>query len=210
MCPTPEPRWRRLPEERPHQIIQAAIEIFDKKGLSGARLEDIAKQAGVSKGTIYLYFPNKEELFREMVRNTLIETIAWGEQLPDDQTATEQITRYMEQFWDLASTPSYMTIYRIVTGEIHLFPDLADFYFQEVVIRARSMVERIIRRGIDRGEFRPIEPALASRMLSALFLTNAMWCRKRQYFPQLQDFTDEQVRTELIDFYLHALRAYSP
>lgn len=207
MCPTPEPRWRRLPEERPHQIIQAAIEIFDKKGLSGARLEDIAKQAGVSKGTIYLYFPNKEELFREMVRNTLIETIAWGEQLPDDQTATEQITRYMEQFWDLASTPSYMTIYRIVTGEIHLFPDLADFYFQEVVIRARSMVERIIRRGIDRGEFRPIEPALASRMLSALFLTNAMWCRKRQYFPQLQDFTDEQVRTELIDFYLHALRA---
>jgi len=206
MTPTPEPRWRRLPEERPHQIIQAAIEVFDKKGLSGARLEDIAKEAGVSKGTIYLYFPNKEELFREMVRNTLIETIAWGEQLPDDQTPTEQLTHYMEQFWNLASTPSYMTIYRIVTGEIHLFPDLADFYFKEVVIRARSMVERIIKRGVERGEFRPIEPSIASRMLSALFLTNAMWCRKRQYFPQLQDFTDEQVRAELIDFYLHALR----
>ena len=63
-----EPRWRRLPEERPRQILTAALEVFGEHGLAAARLEDIAKRAGLSKGTIYLYFPNKEELFREMVR----------------------------------------------------------------------------------------------------------------------------------------------
>jgi AcrR family transcriptional regulator len=207
MCPHPEPRWRRLPEERPHQIIQAAVDVFDKKGLSGARLEDIAKQAGVSKGTIYLYFPNKEELFREMVRSTLIETIALREQMPEEGTATEQLLRYMEQFWELARTPAYMTIYRIVSGEIHLFTDLAEFYFKEVVLRARGMVERIITRGVASGEFRPINPAIAARMLSALFFTNAMWCRKPQFFPHIREFTEEQVLAELTDFYLHAIRA---
>jgi AcrR family transcriptional regulator len=68
----PEPRWRRLPEERPQQIIDAALEEFGDRGLASSRLEDIAKRAGLSKGTIYLYFPNKEELFREVVRHTVI------------------------------------------------------------------------------------------------------------------------------------------
>src|SRR5512141_750716 len=67
-----EPKWRRLPEERPRQIVDAALAVFGEHGLAGARLEDIAKRAGVSKGTIYLYFANKEELFREVVRGTVI------------------------------------------------------------------------------------------------------------------------------------------
>src|SRR6478752_5108877 len=70
-----EPRWRRLPEERPKQILDAALAVFAERGLAAARLEDIAKLAGVSKGTIYLYFANKEELFRGVVRSTVIELI---------------------------------------------------------------------------------------------------------------------------------------
>ena len=70
-----EPRWRRLPGERPGQILQAALAVFGERGLSASRLEDIAKRAGLSKGTIYLYFPNKEELFREMVRHTVVSQI---------------------------------------------------------------------------------------------------------------------------------------
>src|SRR3954469_24182181 len=74
-----EPRWRRLPEERPRQILEAALAVFAERGLAAARLEDIAKRAGVSKGTIYLYFPNKEELFREVIRNSVITFIERGE-----------------------------------------------------------------------------------------------------------------------------------
>ena len=76
-----EPRWRRLPGERPGQILQAALEVFGERGLAASRLEDIAKRAGLSKGTIYLYFPNKEELFREMVRHTVVSQIEEREQL---------------------------------------------------------------------------------------------------------------------------------
>src|SRR3954469_9923484 len=78
---TNEPRWRRLPEERPRQILAAALEVFGERGLAASRLEDIAKHAGVSKGTIYLYFPNKEELFREVVRTTVISKIEEREQV---------------------------------------------------------------------------------------------------------------------------------
>src|ERR687885_303898 len=83
-----KPRWRRRPEERPGQIIEAALQVFGERGLAGARLEDIAKRAGVSKGTIYLYFPNKEELFRSMIRQTVIAAIERGErELPADKSA---------------------------------------------------------------------------------------------------------------------------
>src|SRR6478609_2769386 len=77
--PNQEPRWRRLPEDRPRQILTAALEVFGERGLAAARLDDIAKRAGLSKGTIYLYFPNKEELFREVIRNSVVAFIERGE-----------------------------------------------------------------------------------------------------------------------------------
>src|SRR5512147_1503209 len=89
------PRWRRLPEERPRQILDAALEVFGERGLAGARLDDIARRAGVSKGTIYLYFANKEELFREMIRGTLVETLVDGERLPDEGPAETQLRAFM-------------------------------------------------------------------------------------------------------------------
>ena len=75
-----EPRWRRLPEERPRQILEAALTVFAERGLAAARLEDIARHAGLSKGTIYLYFPNKEELFREVIRHSVVAFIERGEE----------------------------------------------------------------------------------------------------------------------------------
>jgi AcrR family transcriptional regulator len=202
-----EPRWRRLPEERPHQILHAALEVFGELGLSRTRLEDIAKRAGVSKGTIYLYFPNKEELFREMVRSTVVEAIVAGENLPKTGSATEQLVTFMRNYWTFVRSPAFAVIYRVVVSELHHFPDLVSFYATEVVSRVHSFLSDLIARGVEAGEFRPIDPSVAARMLTSLFGTNAMWCFKRSYIPSLIDKTDEQVRDELIDFYLHALRA---
>lgn len=202
-----EPRWRRLPEERPHQILQAALEVFGEHGLASARLEDIAKRAGVSKGTIYLYFPNKEELFREMVRSTIVEAIVAGEQLPETGTATDQLTTFMRDYWEFVRTPAFAVIYRVVVSELHHFPDLVQFYSSEVMIRAQQLLGRIIARGITAGEFRPMDPAVAARMLTSMFSTNAMWCSKRKFFPHMENRSDEQVFAELVDFYFSALRA---
>src|SRR5256885_14209990 len=105
-----EPRWRRLPEERPKQILAAALEVFGERGLAGARLEDIAKRAGVSKGTIYLYFPNKEELFRTMIRQTVIAAIEQGERELGTGTPTEQLRSYMRRYWALVRSAEFGTI----------------------------------------------------------------------------------------------------
>src|SRR3954469_10837749 len=75
------PKWRRCPADRPVQIIKAALDVFGEYGLANARLQDIAAKAGISKGTIYLYFPNKEELFREMIRQTAVAAISRAETL---------------------------------------------------------------------------------------------------------------------------------
>src|SRR5690349_24346273 len=102
---------RRAPDERPQQIIDAALAVFDERGLAGARLDDIAQRAGIAKGTIYLYFPNKEELFREVIRHTLIDRLdaARGEidAMGEAASATEQLRRYADGWWAFLLTPGY-------------------------------------------------------------------------------------------------------
>src|SRR3954452_655449 len=103
------PKWRRRPEHRPQQIIEAALEEFGRCGLSNARLEDIAKRAGVSKGTIYLYFPNKEELFREVIRSTVVAQIEQAEVDVANATgtATESLTRIMRGSFEFLRTATF-------------------------------------------------------------------------------------------------------
>src|SRR6059058_3898317 len=123
-----EPRWRRLPEERPQQIIDAALAVFGERGLAAARLEDIAKRAGLSKGTIYLYFPNKEELFREVVRNSVVAFIERGEayfvEYPDP---TRALSAWMDGYWAWLRSPVFPVMHRLVSSELHSFPDLGAF-----------------------------------------------------------------------------------
>src|SRR6476660_8545742 len=90
------PKWRRRPEDRPQQIIAAALTVFGERGLANARLQDIADRAGVSKGTIYLYFPNKEELFREMIRQTAVAAIVRAEESLAHGTPSEQLLAFMK------------------------------------------------------------------------------------------------------------------
>ncbi len=150
-----EPKWRRLPEERPQQILEAAIEIFGDHGLANARLEDIAKRAGVSKGTIYLYFPNKEALFKEMIRQTVVAQLERTERdMVNDRgmSATEQVRVFMRWWWDLMRQPDYQRIHRLVIGELQRFPELVDFFWDEVIVRRQLLLDRLIQRGIDSGE----------------------------------------------------------
>jgi AcrR family transcriptional regulator len=119
------PRWRRLPEERPRQILDAALEVFGERGLAGARLDDIARRAGVSKGTIYLYFPNKEELFREVVRAIVVDRLREAAAKSGGGDPVEELRTYMREHWDFVRSPEFQTIFKLVTGELHNFPDAA-------------------------------------------------------------------------------------
>ena len=103
------PKWRRRPEHRPQQIIEAALEVFGESGLANARLQDIASRAGVSKGTIYLYFPNKEELFREMIRQTAVAAIERAAKDVTQGTPTEQLLAFMKGYWEFVRSPVFST-----------------------------------------------------------------------------------------------------
>jgi AcrR family transcriptional regulator len=205
---TTEPRWRRLPEERPRQILAAALEVFGEHGLASARLEDIAKRAGVSKGTIYLYFSNKEDLFRAMIGDIVVGQLEAAERAVNESTtsATETLTAFMRSYWTRIRGPQFGPLFRLIHAEIHSFPDLASFYGQEVAARSQRLIAGIIQTGIDRGEFRPMDPFVAARMLSAPFVMHGLWCSHRECFSDVAKKSDEQILQEMIDFYLYAIR----
>ena len=206
-----EPRWRRLPEERPRQIVEAAKEIFGEHGLAASRLDDIAKRAGLSKGTIYLYFPNKEELFREMVRQMVVSQIEQGEHELSTMTgsATDALTQFLSGYWRFIRSSQFAPLFRLIHAEIHSFPDLARFYADEVIARVHRLIGSIITRGIDTGEFRRLDPIVAARMITAPFVMHGLWCTHRECFTSVAKGSDEQVLEELIQFTLHAIKARS-
>ncbi|HET7372237.1 MAG TPA: TetR/AcrR family transcriptional regulator [Gemmatimonadaceae bacterium] len=204
-----EPRWRRLPEERPRQILEAAREVFGEHGLAASRLDDIAKRAGLSKGTIYLYFPNKEELFREMVRQMVVSQIEQGEQELNamNESATDLLTQFLRSYWRFIRSPQFAPLFRLIHAEIHSFPDLARFYAEEVIARVHRLIAAIITRGIESGEFRQLDPKVVARMVPAPFIMHGLWCTHRECFTSVARGSDEQVLEELMQFTLNAIKA---
>jgi AcrR family transcriptional regulator len=182
--------------------------VFGDRGLSAARLEDVAKRAGLSKGTIYLYFPNKEELFREMVRHTVVSAIEQREQQVSAApgSASDVLTEYLRSYWKFIRSEQFAPLFRLIHAEIHNFPDLARFYAEEVVARSHRLLSTLIARGIESGEFRQTDPAVAARVLTAPFVMHGLWCTHREFFAAVAMKSDEQVLDELIDFCLHALQ----
>jgi AcrR family transcriptional regulator len=205
---TKDPKWRRLPEERPQQILAAAFEEFGEHGLAGARLDDIARRAGVAKGTIYLYFPNKEVLFKEMIRHTVVARLEQAELELDALTGTaaEQVGEYMRRWWAYLETPEFQTVYRLLHGELHRFPDLAQFYADEVIVRSHELVRALITRGVERGEFRPVDINVTARILAGMLITHSVWVCQQQLFKQPFTVRREYLLEQLTDFFLHALR----
>ena len=201
---------RRAPDERPHQILEAALATFGEYGLVGARLEDIARRAGIAKGTIYLYFPNKEALFREVVRQTVvarIDRLAHDLDADPDAPAAAQLDACMAQWWSYLHDGPFRTVYRLVVSELHRFPDLVEFYGREVLTRGNRLIGGVIARGVARGEFRAVEPYAAARMLSAMFISHTIWIGDpfQAFMPSLQGLTPDQVFAQLRDFAFHAL-----
>ena len=202
-----EPKWRRLPEERPRQIIEAALEIFSEHGLAAARLEDIAKLAGVSKGTIYLYFPNKEALFSEMVRQMVGESITSAQIRITGGTdsATEKYASYMRAVWEKVRSPTFHKLHRIVEGDLKSYPALMQFFFSEISLRSMDVAAGIVRQGIASGEFRDVDPDAVTRIHHAVLIKHGVWCGKREQVPFVAHLSDEQVLDQLLDFMLHSI-----
>jgi len=201
-----DPKWRRLPEERPHQILLAAIEVFGEHGIAGAKLEEIAARAELSKGTIYLYFSSKEELFREVVRQLVVPRIAVVERALDEGTPTEQLERYMRLQWEHFDRPGTAGWIRLVLTELHKYPDLAEFYYSEVIAASNHRLGDVLRRGMETGEFRNMDPLATVSIIKAIALMHVLWSQTPLPTSVAGTYTRGASLDAIIDFVFHSLR----
>jgi len=149
-------RWRRRREARPGEILTAALEQFVEHGFAATKMEDIARRAGVTKGTVYLYYASKEELFRAAVEETIVPSLSLGEQLLEETSASaSQLFRALiATWWDFMSAPPVSGIPKLIVAEAANFPAIATFFAEKVQLRGRRMFERVLERGVAAGEFR--------------------------------------------------------
>jgi AcrR family transcriptional regulator len=178
-CPfkNKQPRWVRRKEARPHELLDAALDLFVERGYAATRLDDVAARAGVSKGTLYLYFANKEELFKAVIRENMVPALGEVEQAFDryEGSTAELMQQMMESWWERVGNTKLSGIPKLMMAEAGNFPEIAKFYYDEVISRAHGMLGRALERGIARGEFRAVDVPQAVNVLVAPMLLLMMW-----------------------------------
>jgi len=177
--------------------------VFGKVGVANATLDEIAQCAGVSKGTIYLYFSSKEELFRQTIRQALARD---GAEKPTStlESPSRQLRNTISEHWEFLTREPALTAARLVNAEQWQYPDLAEHYAAQVVARFTEEVTAILEIGVRSGEFRDVDPGVAARMLAALAVQSASW-RASGGGPSPAGQTSEEVLTELTQFYFQAI-----
>ncbi len=175
--PRAEPRWQRRKNARPAELVSAALEIFTERGYAGTRLDDVAERAGVSKGTLYLYYANKEDLFKAVVRQGLVSPLQEVRGLIEQfEGATADLIRMVVRgWWQRIGSTGHAGIPKLMIAEAANFPELARFYIEEVILPGQAAMERIIARGVARGEFRHIDIAQVAHLMTAPFLLISSW-----------------------------------
>ncbi len=155
----PSNRQRRK-EARPQELLDAALALFVEKGFAATRSEEVAARAGVSKGTLYLYFPSKEDLLKSAIRQTLSAEIAEGARILDAHTgnSSQMLVEVLTDWWVRIYHSPGSGVFKLAITEMRNFPELAAFYFEEVVQPGCALIARLVTRGMDSGEFRRIEP----------------------------------------------------
>lgn len=170
-----EPRWRQRADQRPGEIIAAALDLFAEKGFAATKIEDIAARAGLSKAGVYLYFPSKEEVFKAAVRETILGTVGRMEAMARnfEGDSAELLRRVVGHIAAMIVTPAG-AIPKIVLSEAGNFPDIAEFYAREVISRGFRLIQMILTRGVARGEFAEVTPRTPFLVIAPM-LTLAMW-----------------------------------
>lgn len=176
-APRPEARWTRRKDARPAELLAAALDIFVEKGYAATRLDDVASRAGVSKGTLYLYYESKAELFKAVIRGGLVPAIERGERLVDEHSGTmaELLEKVIFGWWQEVGTSQLGGIPKLMFAEAKNFPDLAQFYYTEVISRGYRLVRRLLDEGIARGEFVSIDAEYGTRLVLAPLVFLLLW-----------------------------------
>jgi len=197
----------RRPEARPDEILDAALAVFSAQGFAGARIEDIAARAGLSKGAIYLYFESKDAMLKALVRRLADRVMGAAEFVVDaDHGDAEQTLRMLLAFLGAQlSDPNVSAAPRLVIAEAQRFPEIAKFYRDTVLVRGQRLLTRLIDLGVKQGVFRDVDRAVAMRccvgpMLAHMLLSTVF------YDPDVPGNSPEIIGAGIADMILNGLK----
>lgn len=207
------PRRERRKEARPGELLDAALDLFVEKGFAATRSEEVAARAGVSKGTLFLYFPSKEELFKAVVRENISGRFAeWNEEFEAFEGSTPDMVRYcMRVWWERLGATRASGITKLIISEARNFPDIAAFYQQEVIQPAHDLMRRILQRGVARGEFRALDIDYAIFSITAPMIFLIMMKHSiGACVPQDQPLDPERYLASQVDILLNGMCVRPP
>lgn len=175
MSETAKPRRRRK-EARPAELLDAALEVFCERGFAAARMDDIAARAGVAKGTLYLYFPSKDEIFKALVKLAAAANVERVEALAAAHQGS--MAALLRQILALAphllNHPRARILPKLVLSQAGMFPELALYYRTHLIERMLAVLSSIHRRGVAAGEFRDADSAVVARLCVAPVMMTAI------------------------------------
>ena len=203
-----ELRWQRRPRQRPDEILDAALRVFAQRGLHKTKLEEVAKEAGISKGTIYLYFKNKEELFVAAAQRILPSPDEMYTEREATPPADGSLAHLLHQVARTAyrrfRTPAYLAFFSMIAAEALRHPEWGEIYFRRIILALNQRLAEIFERAMRAGECRKIDPVLAGRAFIGMFMVMALSQEHlggKKYTP----FSERQVIDSLTDIFLRGL-----
>jgi AcrR family transcriptional regulator len=207
---SPSRRRARRKEARPGEIVEAALRLFAERGFAATKLEDVASAAGIGKGTIYLYFSTKEDLFRAVVRLAVLPNLEAAVALAADpeRSAADTLRLLAERFLEVLDS-DLTAIPKLIVAEAGNFPALAQFYADEVAHKGMALIRGVLSRGVERGEFRPVDLDGALPLFSAPFLLLALWKHSLGRHTDIK-FNARAVIATHLDVLLRGLTAEKP
>lgn len=203
------PRWVRRKSARPSEILEAALDLFVERGYANTRAEDVAKKAGVSKGTVYLYFTDKETLFKAVVRENIVPLIAqFKTQTVESKATSETLVRqFFKSWWSMFGSTKLSGIPKLIMSEAGNFPEVTRFFHAEVIQPTHELLIYLLQRGVNSKEFRAIAvKPFAHLMISPLVMqaisAHSLWL----CCPQEDLMNPEEMMAIHVDNILRSLR----
>ncbi len=203
----------RRKEARPGELLDAALALFVEKGFAATRVEEVASQAGVSKGTLFLYFPTKEDLFKAVIRENIGKLFpVWNEEFKSFTGSSGEMLRYaMLRWWAQMGNTSASGIAKLVISEAQNFPDIAAFYQAEVIRPGNALLRQILARGVASGEFRALDLDQAVYTVVAPMIFMMMWKHSMGACAASADIVDPERFIHMqVDVLLHGMTASHP
>lgn len=208
--PSPPTKRTRRKEARPGEIAAAALNLFVTQGFQATRMEDVARQAGVSKGTVFRYFVTKDELFKAVVMEHISPRIIdWRARVAAFEGPTgDLIQTGMAAWWQEIGDSPVGSIARLFMHEVRHIPELAVFYQATAIDPGREIVHSIVQRGVERGEFRHMNAAAVQALVMAplLMLATTHADPMSRHILLAPEQTPEQLIQQMADVIVNGLR----